>query len=218
MTPSSGNQQRDGLLADAVGRTVAALQREYLAGIPAAAGQLAVLRRAIQREPGSVAEAWQPTIGILPADLQGRRDEPNSFERAAHAAVTLYALHQQSQGAAMHQRGRSIGDAVRDLRTARHANTDDVDPVLRRFHGLATAGTFGEVLHHLRGLVTLLRGAGLTLDYGRLAVDLRRLQSPQAADGVRLSWGRSLYQPRRRDGSAGTDPDATATATTGVTA
>lgn len=214
MTAPTTVPSRDALLSDAVARTVAGLQRQYLAGVPAAGAALAVLRRAIGREPGSVPAAWQLTVGMLPASVLGGGDEPSPSEWAAHVAVTLYALHQQSQSAGMHRPGPDLGAAVRDLRRVRHADTGDVDPVLRRFQALATATSADEVQHHLRGLITLLRGAGIPLDYGRLAVDLRRLQSPRAADGVRLSWARSLYQP----GPAGNASGRLGTETTGDSA
>ena len=185
--------KRDSLLAQEVGARVRTLQKQYLAGAASAAALLAQLRRGLQREPGSVAEIWEATIGILDESLLGRGDAPSAWERSAHAAMTLYALHQQSQRKPMHRPRQSLGTAVRDLRRLEGRQTGDVDPILRRFQALVTAPSMSETTHHLRGLVTLMRGAGVPIDYAALARDLRQLQSPVLATDVRLRWGRALY-------------------------
>ncbi len=198
-TTAPARGSRDDELSSAVVAVLGRLQAQHLQQVAAAAARLARLRRALVSSPGSVPEAWADTVGALPPHLQGATDAPNDVERAMHASVCLYALHQQSQGAPMHTTGREhgLGSAVRMLRQrrARPGSTDaDDDPVLRRFHALATATTFSESLQHLRGLVTLLRGEAIPLDYGRLAADLRRLQDAGRSPQVRLGWGRDLYR------------------------
>lgn len=183
---------RDDALRQAVLLKVRSLQRQELENVPSAGARLARLRRALATSPGSVADVWADTTGALPPGLLGRGDEPSPYEQAVHAVMCLYALHQQSQSDPMHVDGQDLGTAVQILRRRRGAD-DDIDPVLRRFHALATANSLAETLHHLRGLVTLLRGAHVGLDYGQLAVDLRRLQNPNYAGRVRRDWGRSLY-------------------------
>lgn len=185
---------RDDLLRRAVLNRVQPLQRLQLSRQPAAAGRLARLRRALTAAPGSDADVWPDTIGALPAELLGHDDTANSFERATHAAMCLYALHQQSQPLGMHVLRQDLGTAVQVLRPRNDTQEGDVDPVLRRFHALATATSYEETLYHLRGVVTLLRAKHVGLDYGQLAVDLRRLQSGKTAPGVRLAWGRGLYR------------------------
>jgi len=198
-TTAPASASRDDELSSAVMAVIGSLQAQHLQRVPAAAARLARLRRALASAPGSVPEVWADTLGALPARLLGTTDTPNDAERAMHASVCLYALHQQSQGAAMQAAGREhgLGSAVRllRLRRARPGSTDaDGDPVLRRFQALATATTFSESLQHLRGLVTLLRGEAIPLDYGRLAADLRRLQDAGRSPQVRLGWGRDLYR------------------------
>jgi CRISPR system Cascade subunit CasB len=53
----------------------------------------------------------------MPDGLVGKGEEPSPGEWAAHAALTLYAIHQQSQTIPMHQRGREhgLGQAIRQL-------------------------------------------------------------------------------------------------------
>jgi CRISPR system Cascade subunit CasB len=124
--------------------------------------------------------------------LLGGDTEPSTAEHAIHAALTLYALHQQSKSAQMHQSGVSLGQAVRRLGQAQASE----EATLRRFHALGTASSFEELVYHLRGLVTQLRGATppIPLDYGQLAVDLRQLQAATRAPAVRLRWGRDYHR------------------------
>lgn len=202
-------------LNGAVAGFIAGLQAMALARNSGAAARLARLRRGVTRTPGTVPDIWEDTIGVVPERLRGRNDAPSEAENATHAAITLWALHQQSKSEPMHRherfRGRDLGAAVRDLRRARHADGTDIDPVLRRFQALATATTYAETLQHLRGLVTLLRDAGITADYGQLAADLYLLQAPDGAATVRLRWARSLH-------SAGRDTTATETGPAHATA
>lgn len=201
---SPDDRLRTGVLA-----RVLSLQRAQLAGVAAAAARLARLRRALTAAPGADPVVWDDTVGALPPQLLGHGDDPSRYEQAAHTAICLYALHQQAQSEGMHVPGRGLGTAVQTLRRRRDEG-EEGGPVLRRFQILATAGSFAEVGHHLRGLVTLLRGERIGLDYGQLAVDLRRLQSPGTAGQVRLAWGRDLH--RRPVPAAATADPATAPA------
>lgn len=199
-------------LDDHVGTVVSRLQMSYLSESPAlfaaAAATLAKLRRTIASAPGADPAVWEVMFADWPAELYSGSDEATLDERAAHAALTLYALHQQSKRQSrMHRGGRSLGLAVGEL--SRTMATPDA--VRRRFDALSTAGSFREVLHHGRGLVTQLRGADISLDYGLLASQFRRLQLPQTADQVRLRWARDFYRhPRTAEqtpGSVTTSPE-----------
>lgn len=198
-------------LENAVGSTVAALQRGHLDRNPAAAAALARLRRAAPSAPGSTPDVWAWTIQPL-ADsprataLLGRTDTPSAFEHAAHVAVTLYAVHQQGRPTEMHRRqAGSVGRAVAAMQRADQRAGGDGAAIARRFSALATASGWSETVHHLRSLITQLRGEGIALDYGRLAVDLARLPDPGRSKQVRLAWGRDLY--RRPDtGAPPADP------------
>lgn len=198
----------DAALERAAGRRAGSLQAAAIAGKPSASARLARLRRSLTAAPGSDPEIWSDTLGVLPAELLGKRDEANQAEYAVHAAMTLFALHQQAQSRPMHIPGQTLGKAVQRLRAATGEDESDAGPTLRRFHILATATSLAETLHHLRGLVTVLRGESLGLDYGRLAVDLRRLQSTKAAPDVRLRWGRDLYRFPARPPAAVTPDDS----------
>lgn len=198
----------DRQLQDFVTDRVRDLARRYLADNSAAVASLARLRRVVDHEAGSDPTVWPETLGDLPPVLVGAGDAPSRYERAAHSAITLFALHQQAKNTSVHKAGSGLGGAVRRL-----GNGDfSEEATLRRFKALATASSYREINHHLRGLVSQLRAAGIPLDYGQLARDLSRLQSPKTADSVRLNWGRDYYRPRK------TDTDSAAPATESTTA
>lgn len=148
--------------------------------------------------PGSDPDVWEDTVGALPEALsQGTHaeDGPTDYERAAHEAITLYALHQQSKTTAVHRQDISLGSAARRLVRA----TGREDAIRSRFQAVATAGSASGLFHHLRALITMLRSEGIPLDYGQLAIDLRRLHHGGRADQVRLRWGRDFHRATNED-------------------
>lgn len=179
-----------GLLGRALNREITRLQAEYLRDKAAAHADLARLRRGLAKPAGSMPEIWRLTVGAVPAELTWNRDEPSWAEQAAHAALTLYALHQQSVAVPMHLHGVSFGHAVSGLR---FTDQRSEQAVTRRFMTVATAETINEVLTHARGLITQLRSERIGFDYARFADDLLGLLTPGRAQQVRLSWGRSFY-------------------------
>jgi CRISPR system Cascade subunit CasB len=183
-----------------VNAKVNSLQAAYLNDSATATASLAKLRRAVNAGPGTDPSVWFETLDGVPAALLGRGDAPSPYETAIHASVTLHAIHQQSQRVRMHQLGYPVGRAIRLLAKRISGGVSGNDsPVMRRFRALATASSLAETTRHLRGLVTQLRGEAIPLDYGLLARDLRRLQHPGTAPGVRLQWGRDYHR-------LGTDP------------
>ena len=191
----------DGRLTE-VGRLVDGRVTRLMAGLASggasAAASLAQLRAAVDREPGTVPAIWGLTIDGVP----GRPvdDEPTAQERAVHAALTLFAVHQQARPQPMHQRGVGFGQAVARLEAQllgpQARQSGHVSAVRRRFDAIATATTFPEAVHHLRGVVTQLRTASppVPLDYGQLADDLFALQHPARVRSVRLRWARQYYR------------------------
>lgn len=193
------------------------LQSAYL-GARASAGAsaaLARLRRAATSAPGADPLVWGDTLEGLPETYHGPDGSASREEHAAHAAITLFAIHQQSRRTRMHVRGYSLGQAVARLATvgAERDGSGSLPKnpaVVRRFHALGTATSIEETLHHARGLVTQLRSNDIPLDYGLLAVHLARLQHPGSADGVRLDWGRDFHFHRPVDDADTTSSPADA--------
>ena len=176
-----------------VGARVSRLQGEYLrSSAPGAIALLASLRHAVGREPGDVPEIWEITVaGLGPA----RGDEPTPRERACHDAITLYVLHQQSRATAMHVPGAYLGRSVHRLGMS--GGVDNSRAVRRRFDAAATASTYIELCHHLRGLVSQLRSAAIPTDYGALARDLLDSQRIGGLAVVRRRWARAYYAEAR---------------------
>lgn len=167
----------------------------------AAVAALARLRRAVGKNPGDVLDVLEFTFHPDLLDKRSSDDaDAGPAEWAAHVAITLYATHQQSQGERMHRRGRGLGAALRGLH---QGDADKIpDPITRRFRMLGTADSFGELTHHLRGVVQLLRAAGSPTDYGLLADQLHTWQRYGPAR-VRMAWGRQFYRQNRTDTDTG---------------
>ncbi len=147
---------------------------------------LAALRRGIGREPGTVASMW-PYYTQL--DDTGRATDRLQAE---HLALTLFAVHQQSQPRPAHRTGVGLGTALLTLRRSATFSEEALD---RRFGAAATATSTGEVAHHLRGLVTQLRGVAAVpgLDYTRLFRDLWDWPDPDRQAKVRRRWGGQYF-------------------------
>lgn len=156
--------------------------------LSAAAKQTLARLRRLPADSPTAQGAWALTLGVVPEHLLGHGDDATAAERAVHAALVLFAVHAQSARGVVHVEGRRLGRAMVDLGVL------DEPAVRARFMTLGTAATWRQQIYHLRGLVSLMRGAGVALDYGLLAVDLYQLQSPQGRDAVRLRWGRDLYR------------------------
>jgi len=156
-------------------------------------GMLANLRRGIGEIPGSVPALWEITFNGLPEMLCGTDSSPSKAEWSVHTALTLYALHQQGKDIKEHpmnKKGASLGKALRSL----VRSEEDEKRVKRRFDAAATSDSLEEFSHHLRGLVQLLKGQNIPLDYPALAEDLYWFQNPDQRDLVRLGWGRDYYR------------------------
>lgn len=180
-----------GALGRALDSRLDRLQKAYLRESPSARADLARLRRGLGKAAGSVPEIWALTVGAVPPRLAWDRDEPSFAEQAAHAALTLYAVHQQSKPVPMHVRGVSFGHAVGRLRSSGQFSEE---AVTRRFMAAATAGSAEGALIHLRGLITQLRTERIGFDYAAFADDLVGLLTPGRAQQVRLAWGRAFYR------------------------
>lgn len=177
--------------------TVSDLQRRLLSDSyrdPSAVAALARLRRGAGKRPGEVLDVLEFTVSTT--FFVGDTTAATHQENAAHLAVTLYALHQQSRGERMHRRGADLGSALRLLNSV-----PPPDPILRRFRTLGTADSFDELSHHLRGVVQLMRTGGRQLDYALLADQLVGWQDGRRSQ-VQLAWARGFYRTTRSERSS----------------
>lgn len=166
---------------------------------------LAALRRGAGRDAGDVPEMWRYYTTLR---RDGRR---TSLLAAEHAALTLYAIHQQSKVRPMHVSGIGLGTAMRALRLSDKFSQDAVD---RRFAAAATAISFGEVCLHLRGLITQLRTIDQPLDYTRLYRDLVGWQDPERVASVRREWGGQYFAASKNGASNNGEPNGPAVTST----
>ncbi|MFE1028330.1 type I-E CRISPR-associated protein Cse2/CasB [Streptomyces sp. NPDC058818] len=211
-------QQR---VADLAAAHIGAWQEGYLKDRSHAVGALARLRRGAGREAGETPDLWSlidtdplhaPAAGARPLSEQ----ELVRAEDALHAALTLWAFHQQSRGVPMHRRHTrerpgGMGAAVRRLMPA-----DGTDaPVRKRLVRAGTAPDLATLTQRLRDIVALLRRDDIPLDYALLAGQFYVWQWPEGPAAVCRRWGRSFHEQRRslpaRDGTTGTASDENAT-------
>lgn len=172
-----------------VGGRIATLQDGAIKNRAGAVGAMARLRRSIGTEIGEDPTVWRIVFEGFPQRFQ-HGDDPTPEERAAHTAMSLFALHQQSHGTQMHRHGIGLGSAVRQL--AQQPGEDaPQESIVRRFNALVTADHPAEVRHHLRSLIALFRANTIALDYGRLAEDLAGLERGRR-DRVQLRWSRDF--------------------------
>lgn len=196
---------------DALQRFVSTkINRLYLqkdAGVSAAIAELAQLRRGA----GKVPTGYPHLMGMVlvlenedkedkqafPEQCRGKGDRPNDAEIAAYTALTLFALHQQSQNQPMHDAKVSFGRAVGKL----VGNT--TSSMKKRFDSLLTAQTENARQHYLRSLITLLRSKSIAFNYGQFAVDYMYLQNPSTRKNVLYRWNSEfsygLVPPRFED-------------------
>ncbi len=178
-------------------------QEGYLHDRSQAVAALARLRRGAGREAGEMPDLWNLIdIDALHTPATGTRalgeQELVRAENALHAALTLWAFHQQSRGTPMHRRHTrerpgGLGAAVRRLMPA-----DGIDePVRKRLVRAGTAPDLVSLTQRLRDIVALLRREDIPLDDALLAGQLYCWQWPDGPAAVRHRWGRSFHEQRR---------------------
>lgn len=180
-------------LGEFVHRTVSGLWHGYHQNRAADVAALAKLRRSYPHDWKVQAESF---AFLGDRFDHGPRDEDGaSFdERAAAAALALYALHQQSNTTTrMHRRGAEarLGRAAAKLRAlGRGAGVE------RRMNAIVTSPSPEATLEHLRGLVQLLRSDAVPLDYAALARNLRAIHTPVGLRSTCIRWSRDFEHGR----------------------
>ncbi|WP_394940223.1 type I-E CRISPR-associated protein Cse2/CasB [Psychromicrobium sp. YIM B11713] len=188
---SDPQEPRSVQLKRVVRKRVSELQDGYLRDRSAAVAQLAQLRSGVTKAIGEDFSLIGLTIAELYQDGDELGQEADFAERAAYAAITLYAVHQQSKrDRRMHREGgNSLGRAAGVLRV----RSKNDEAVRRRFNSLATASTHEGTLHYARSLVQQFRAENISLDYVKFAEDLFWLQGT-GASRVRRQWGIDFYR------------------------
>ena len=164
---------------------------------------LAHLRSSVATPPGANPDVWGIEFSGLPASLAGTgADDPTEGEWAVHLALSLFAVHQQSQDAAMYRRNNdespmaySFGHAVNRLtRVSKDGQGEELEKgeMPARFAAFVTAESIEELAHYARQIAQQLRAAGIPVDYARFAGQLYDWQLPYRRNQVRLEWGREF--------------------------
>lgn len=155
---------------------------------------LAKMRKGVGKVPGADPELWGILFEDLPEELTGRGNTPGRAELALYAALTLYAIHQQSRSLKeenAHQRGIGFGRAAGEMAAK---EPDSLKAVRRRFNAAAVSSDLTELAWHMKGMVQLFRQKEVGLDYGQIAIDFYDYQILDQMPGVRLKWGRDFYR------------------------
>jgi CRISPR system Cascade subunit CasB len=199
---STGKQPPKQSLGQFIAKRVGTLQDGVIKNRAGAVGALAQLRRSLGTEIGEDPTVWRLVFDGFPERFQ-YGDEPTYEERAAHTAMCLFALHQQSHGTQMHRQGIGLGSAVRRLAQPPGEDAPQ-ESIVRRFNALVTSDHAGEVQQHLRSLVGLFRANEISLDYGQLAEDLAGLDRNRRGQ-VQLRWSRDFSRIGKHNDDATND-------------
>lgn len=171
------------------------LQTMYLSGSSLASEARATLARL--RRPGHVSR-WMVEGAVLMDDLPDLGLSARGEERmitAIRVALELYAWHQQSRVVPMAfvpeqgDRRRSFGHSCRLV----EPDLDDAAGIRRKLAAVESAAGLSEMEHQLRGLIALMRGKNVQVDYRTLAADLYLLQGEKTREGVFMRWSRDYY-------------------------
>ena len=154
---------------------------------------LAELRHGIGKKPGELPSLWGLILDDMNEELKGSRCVSNA-EWAVYTALTLYALHQQGNDSFMHKNGHTLGSAAYNIANS----SDDVERVVKRLNLVVTSTTKEELAYQLKSIVQLLKSKSIPLDYAKLAEELYRLNYPEQAADIKLSWGRDFYSEKNK--------------------
>lgn len=171
---------------------------------PYAGAKLADLYRGLGEDPGTVPAIWQYHRSTV-RDVTVERGLNDWALTAEHQALTLFALHQQSQSRSMHWPGIGLGKALRNLRLDPNTSNDAVDMQVR---ALATADDTAELYEHLRAIIPRLKrlkDGAQGLDYSKLYFNLYDWNDHAKRTEVRRAWGAQYSDWGRRPD---TPPDA----------
>ncbi|MFC9595702.1 type I-E CRISPR-associated protein Cse2/CasB [Streptomyces sp. NPDC056944] len=193
------------LVSDYAHQRIGSWQRGYTTDQAKAVAARARLSREAGKSAAEVFDLWD--LVDLDTLQDPRRDgrplSEQELERAEEALLmtfTLWALHQQSRSAGVHQLDKTgspqgLGAAVRRLMPA-----GEIDDALRkRLVRAGKASDLATLAQRLRDIVLLLRREDVPLDYSLLAGQLYQWQWPGGMDAVRTAWGRSFHAWREKD-------------------
>lgn len=194
--PQTWREERD-MLGQLVFGRIMCIQEGYCREDRTAESKsaLAKLRQALSSNEAGAVSA-HTFVPITKYRLTSSGEEPRlpdsrmtEAENAVHAAMTLYAVHQQSLYERMHGSKAARPGSAFALLVAEGMSEQ---ALRRRFDSMLTATNYPALLMHLRTLVRLLRDRGIPMDYGQFTRDLYEWQFDFANTGIRVSWSRDF--------------------------
>ncbi len=165
---------------------------------------LAAMRAGLGRQYGEVPRLW-PHYTCEIDDDRARRGEASTDQKAEHAALALYGLHQQSKSISMHRPDVRLGKALSLLRNSDKFSQKAIDD---RVEAAATTTTPDALLVRLRGLVDLLRTINQPLDYDHLMRLIHTWHYDDGRRAARRQWAMDyqVWKQKSPDGQARTEP------------
>lgn len=176
----------------------------FLAECPESLSQatLAKLRKGIGMMPGEKPELYGFFLQDMPEEFWNNEGRITNEEWACYLALTLYSLHQQGNSPVlhnMHQKEReSLGNALRRLAAAQ-GDSNAKERMQKKLQMVITSKDMGEFSHHLKGIITLLRGAGIPVNYVELAKDIYYFQFEGSKTKVSLKWGQDYFRKDKEE-------------------
>lgn len=157
---------------------------------PGTARVLADLKSGLGQAPGDAPPLWPyHRVPVGTGVTEYGRSSP--MLAAEHAALTLFALHQQSQPSRMHKIGVNFGAAMLGLRNHPSVNAAALD---RHMRATVAAEDTEELTEHLRSHVHRCNNIGQPLDYTRLFWDLFGWNREDQRARSRRMWAAAYHQ------------------------
>lgn len=154
-------------------------------------GVLARLRKGVGKHPAEYPDAFGILLQEMPEDFLSKNGELTVEEWSCYTALTLFALNSQESDC---EGNVSIGSALNQL-----VKTQGDEKALARaqekYRMLAASSDMNGMAVRLRGITTLLRSNGISLNYAQLAGDLYQFWKDKKE--VSLKWGQDLYKVER---------------------
>ena len=162
--------------------------------------ELARLRRGIGHAPGDLADLYGAFLKDMPKWFWNNSGYITREEWACYTAISLFALHQQGNSPKLHsmhtEEKISIGSAIRKLSVALGDNNAD-ERMQKKLQMLITSKDMAELAQHLKGIITMLRGEGISLNYVLLAQDLYDFQFENQKQRIGLKWGQDYFRKEK---------------------
>lgn len=181
---------------DATRRIIRRYERGLADRASFAVRDVALLRRAVGRDPEDCPEVLGIVAGEIEEKLRGD-GWVSDTERAVFTAITLWALHSQSSTVPSYDASTkdtpapNIGQAVRTLVHRETGSYYGDHSIMRHWHYLIAADTVDLFAARARSIVTQLRREGIGFDYVDLAGALVHWDTyPENRKRVLVRWSR----------------------------